>query len=68
MMPLNVTSDAIRSPSFKGLKEQVESRDLETVKQSVLDFLKVALARVGEVPALNLWFRFSRSLPDIRIR
>ncbi len=67
-MPLNVTSDAIRSPSFKGLKEQVKSRDLETVKQSVLDFLKVALAPVGEVPDPKLWCRFSRSLPDIRIR
>ena len=67
-MPLNVASDAIRSPSFKSLKEQVESKDLETVKQSALDFLKVALAPVGEVPALNLWCRFSRCLPDIRIR
>jgi len=68
VMPLNVTSDAIRSPSFKGPRQKAKSRDLETVKQSVLDFLKVALARVGEVPALNLWCRFLRSLPDIRIR
>ena len=67
-MPLNVTSDAIHCPSFKGPREQVESRDLETVKQSVLDFLKGALDRVGEVPALNLSCRFSRCLPDIRIR
>ena len=67
-MPLNVTSDAIRSPSFKGPREQVESRDLETVKQSVLDFLKAALDQVGEVPALNLWGRFFQCLPGIRIR
>ncbi len=67
-MPLNFTSHAIHRPSFKGPRQKAKSRDLETGKQSVLDFLKVALARVGEVPALNLWCRFSRSLPDIRIR
>lgn len=67
-MPLNYTSHAIHRPSFKGPRQQAKSGDLETVKQSTLDFLKVALARVGEVPALNLWCRFSRSLPDIRIR
>ncbi len=67
-MPLNVTSDAIHCPSFKGPREQVKSRDLETVKQSVLDFLKAALTRVGAVPALNLWGRFFQCLLDIRIR
>ncbi len=67
-MPLNVTSDAIHCPSFKGPREQVESRDLETVKQSVLDFLKAALDRVGEVPEPILAGRFFRCLPDSRIR
>ena len=50
VMPLSFTRDAIHCPSFKGPREQVESRDLEMVKQSALDFLKVALVRVGEVP------------------
>ena len=67
-MPLNVTSDAIRSPSFKGPRQQAKSRYLETVKQSALDFLTVALAPVGEVPDPKLWGRFFRCLPDIRIR
>ena len=66
-MPLNYTRDAIHCPSFKGPREQVESRDLETVKQSVLGFQKVALARVGEVPEQILWGRFFRCVSDVRI-
>ena len=40
--------------------EQVDPRDLETAKQSILDFLGVALAGVGELPEQILWSRVSR--------
>ncbi len=65
-MLLNYNRDAIHCPSFKGPREQVESSNLETVSQSVLGFLKVALARVGEVPEQILWGRFSRCVSDVR--
>ena len=44
--------------------EQVDPRDLETAKQSILDFLGVALAGVGELPEQILWSRVSRCSSD----
>ena len=67
-MPLSLTRETIHWPSFKDPRQQVEPRDLETVNKSVLDILKAALARVGEVPEPLLWNGFFRCLPDIRLR
>ena len=44
--------------------EQVDPKDLETAKQSILDFLGVALAGVGERPEQILWSRVSRCSSD----